>query len=325
MANYPKELTDLLQQYMTDGIMTEKERAVLLRKAETMDVDKDEFDLYIDAEVQKFDQKIDSAKRQAKGNTCPHCGGVVQMFENECPHCNGSINPQATKELNEIIENLEEALLKIKNSDEFSSTKAVAERYIRKAELYYGNNPKIIKLLSVIKEEIKAEEEINELNEITSFLEDALVDLKTAENYERSKANVEKYIHKAEVYYENNHKIQELLIKVKAEKKKAEDRYNREKKWRTIKSIFIFIGKAIKFTWNLMTNIIFWCFVAALVGVYFYFFDDEDIAYVIWAIDALILILSFMLYFVNKEDREKREHERELARINRGLTDKDKK
>ena len=67
MANYPKELVDFLQQYMTDGLITAQERVVLLRKAEAMGVDKEEFDLYIYAEVQKFHQKIDSAKRQAKG------------------------------------------------------------------------------------------------------------------------------------------------------------------------------------------------------------------------------------------------------------------
>ena len=45
MANYPKDLVDLLEQYLTDGVMTAKEREVLLRKAEAMNVDKDEFDL----------------------------------------------------------------------------------------------------------------------------------------------------------------------------------------------------------------------------------------------------------------------------------------
>lgn len=324
MANYPKELVDLLQQYMTDGVMTDKERAVLLRKAESLGVDKDEFDLFIDAEEQKFEQKIDAAKRQAKGKLCPFCYASVPMFTDKCPKCDRNITPEATKDLEEIINKLEDALVNFKDSQNIARSKAEAERYIRKAELYYENNPKIIKLLSAVKDEIKAVEKLNELNEITAYLEEALVNLKSADNYQRSKAEVERYIHMAEMRFENDPKMQELLVKVKKEKNNAENRYNREKKWRTIKSIFIFIGKAIKFTWNLMTNIIFWCFVAALVGVYFYFFDDEDIAYGIWSFDFLIFVFWLISNFDNKENREKREHEKEMARLKARIED-DKK
>ena len=157
MANYPKELTDLLEQYMTDGVMTEKERAVLLRKAEAMGVDKDEFDLYIDAEVQKFDQKIDSAKRQAKGKLCPFCEASIPMFTDKCPECGGNITPEVTKELNEIVEALEDAVVNFKstNNADLQRNKANVERYVRKAEMYYGNNKKIQVLIAEVKKEIE--------------------------------------------------------------------------------------------------------------------------------------------------------------------------
>ena len=157
MANYPKELTELLQQYMTDGVMTDKERAVLLRKAESLGVDKDEFDLYIDAEVQKFDQKIDAAKRQTKGKLCPFCEASVPMFTDKCPECGGNITPEVTKELNEIIENLEDAVVNFKstNNADLQRNKAKVERYVRKAEMYYGNNKKIQILIAEVRKEIE--------------------------------------------------------------------------------------------------------------------------------------------------------------------------
>lgn len=157
MANYPKELTDLLQQYMTDGIMTEKERAVLLRKAESLGVDKDEFDLFIDAEEQKFEQKIDAAKRQAKGKLCPFCEASVPMFTDKCPECGGNITPEVTKELNEIVEALEDAVVNFKstNNADLQRNKANVERYVRKAEMYYGNNKKIQILIAEVKKEIE--------------------------------------------------------------------------------------------------------------------------------------------------------------------------
>ena len=51
----PEELQALIDQYLTDGVLTEKERAVILKKGEGMGLDRDEIDLYLDAEVQKID------------------------------------------------------------------------------------------------------------------------------------------------------------------------------------------------------------------------------------------------------------------------------
>ena len=51
----PEELNALIQEYLTDGVLTDKERQVILRKAESMGLDRDEIDLYLDAQVQKID------------------------------------------------------------------------------------------------------------------------------------------------------------------------------------------------------------------------------------------------------------------------------
>ena len=155
MANYPKELVDLLEQYLTDGVMTAKEREVLLRKAEAMNVDKDEFDLYIDAEIQKIDQKTDAIKRQSKGKLCPFCEASIPILADKCPECGGNITPQATKELEEIIDKLEDALVNFKSGKDIEKSKAEVERYIRKANLYYDNNTKIKLLVREVENEIK--------------------------------------------------------------------------------------------------------------------------------------------------------------------------
>lgn len=181
MANYPKELTDLLEQYMTDGVMTEKERAVLLRKAESMGVDKEEFDLYIDAEEQKFDQKIDTAKRQAKGKLCPFCEASVPMFTDKCPECGGNITPEVTKELNEIVEALEDAVVNFKSTDnaDLQRNKANVERYVRKAEMYYGNNKKIQVLIAEVKKEIELVEKRVSANKRKDAIGDIIVKILT--------------------------------------------------------------------------------------------------------------------------------------------------
>ena len=150
----PEELNELIQQYLTDGVLTDKERQVILKKAEGMGLDRDEIDLYLDAEVQKIDQQTDAAVRKQKGKTCPYCGGSIPQLTEKCPHCGENVTAQASEELQEIFDNLEEALIDMKAGDDIDRSKATVERYARKAKMYYGNNPKIQKLLKEVETEM---------------------------------------------------------------------------------------------------------------------------------------------------------------------------
>lgn len=149
----------LIQEYLTDGVLTDKERQVILKKAEGMGLDRDEIDLYLDAQVQKIDIATDAAKRRQKGKTCPYCGGSIPQLTDKCPHCGETISAQASEELQEIFDNLEEALVDMKSGRDFSRSKATVERYARKARMYYGSNPKIQKLLAEVENEMGFTEE----------------------------------------------------------------------------------------------------------------------------------------------------------------------
>ncbi len=161
MANYPKELTDLVEEYLTDGIISRKRRQVLLKKTEKHGVDADEFDLYIDAQQQKADQQVDAASRKQRGKTCPFCGGVVPQLTDKCPHCGETITAEASTELQEIFDHLEDALVALKSQKDTAKSKAEVERYSRKAKMYYENNPKVQKLLKEIESEVQLAEERN--------------------------------------------------------------------------------------------------------------------------------------------------------------------
>lgn len=166
MANnlIPEELKALIQQYLTDGVLTDKERQVILNKAEKMGLDRDEIDLYLDAEVQKIDQQTDVAVRKQKGKTCPFCGGSVPQLTDKCPHCGENITPEASSELQEIFDNLEEALVDFKSGKDIAKSKATVERFMRKAKMYYGNNPKIQKLLAEVEMESAKAEKVAKAN-----------------------------------------------------------------------------------------------------------------------------------------------------------------
>ena len=164
MANQliPEELDQLIQEYLTDGVLTDKERAVILRKAEGMGLDRDEIDLYLDAQVQKIDQATDAVVRRQKGKQCPYCGGSVPLLTDKCPHCGENITAEASSELQEIFDNLEDALVNLKSGKDVHASKATVERFARKAKMYFGNNPRVQKLLDEIKEETERAEKNGE-------------------------------------------------------------------------------------------------------------------------------------------------------------------
>ena len=154
----PQELDDLIKEYLTDGIISAKERQVLLNKAQALGLNVDEVDLYIDAQQQKTDQAVAAAVNKRRGKTCPYCGSSIPELTDKCPNCGGNITPEASKELEEIIEHLESALVNFKSGEDVDKSKAEVERYARKARMYYGNNPKIQRLLDEVETEAEAAE-----------------------------------------------------------------------------------------------------------------------------------------------------------------------
>lgn len=160
----PEELEALIKEYLTDGALTDKERQVILKKAVAMGLDRDEIDLYLDAQVQKIDQATDTAVRRQKGKPCPHCGAYVSQMTDKCPSCGQYITPEATKELEEILDKLEDALVSMKSWKDFDKNKAIVERYERKARMYYSNHPKVKALLAEVEgEKLKAESQLKSM------------------------------------------------------------------------------------------------------------------------------------------------------------------
>jgi hypothetical protein len=107
----------------------------------------------------------------------------------KCPHrgCGKTITPQASEELEQILEALEKALVDFKSDmKQGAKNKAMVERYSRKARLYYEHNPKVHSLLEQIDEEVKRTEEAKQLKEKAAE-EAKRLKKKAAEEAERKK------------------------------------------------------------------------------------------------------------------------------------------
>ena len=88
---YSKQLEELIDAALADGVLTEKEKQILFKKAKADGIDLDEFEMVLDARVLKA-QQIQQPTHQAKekrGNiiTCPNCGAHVSALAGFCPEC----------------------------------------------------------------------------------------------------------------------------------------------------------------------------------------------------------------------------------------------
>lgn len=152
------EFYELLEICLTDGVITAKEREVLLNKAESVGMNRDEANLIIDAAQQKADNKAQTVVNKQRGKTCPFCGGAIPQLTDRCPHCGETISAEASEELLTLLDQLEDALIALKTGEDINKAKAEVEKYIRRANMYYENNPKVQQLLKEITIE-KAEAE----------------------------------------------------------------------------------------------------------------------------------------------------------------------
>ena len=125
---YDERIENLIELALIDGKLTEKEREVLLRKAVEQGIDKDEFEMVLDArlfEKNQLDssQTIDS-KTQPSTTTpppipteqktthlnqskCPSCGGNLPTYSTKCSDCGYEVNERNT---NNSIQKLFEML-----------------------------------------------------------------------------------------------------------------------------------------------------------------------------------------------------------------------
>ena len=88
------ELEKLLKITLTDGYLSDKERQVLKRKAESLGTSADEMDIIIDATL--FEQNKKNPPKKDK-NKCPACGETVQYFQQNCPSCGGELDKNRNK------------------------------------------------------------------------------------------------------------------------------------------------------------------------------------------------------------------------------------
>ena len=119
------EIENLINMALADGEVTEKERVIILRKAETLGLDRDEIEMILDGKITLYMKQLNSVhvsqavKSNKEGDIkkCPSCGAVALSFSTGCSDCGHEFrNIDSPDSVRNLIKQLEEAEAIARNS-----------------------------------------------------------------------------------------------------------------------------------------------------------------------------------------------------------------
>lgn len=127
---YSKELEELIDSVLADGVITDQERAVLRKRALACGEDPDEVMIIVDGRLAKMKKAASPAipATEKRGNIvkCPHCGAPIEAGAVKCKECgyvftNVKANSSAEKLANKL-----EVLVHASYEDESDRGEAMA-------------------------------------------------------------------------------------------------------------------------------------------------------------------------------------------------------
>ena len=117
---YNEKIDKLIEFALLDGVITDQERNILLRKAEENGIDLNEFEMVLDAKLYEKQQSIKQLKSENSNAEktdkfgdvmkCPACGSMIQSFHIKCIDCGHEFsNIEANTSIQKLFNLLDEA------------------------------------------------------------------------------------------------------------------------------------------------------------------------------------------------------------------------
>ena len=173
---FSERLENLIKAALQDGVLTDQEKASIIKRAQAEGEDVDEVDIYIQSLVQKRQQELAKEAQEAETarivaqkkerearmaseleeqkqrdtimRKCPVCGAIIPALSNVCPSCQHVINSSETDEkMMEMMSKITAASKKMYtfegefrfNKDEHKITKKEYDRLV----VEWNNKPNI--------------------------------------------------------------------------------------------------------------------------------------------------------------------------------------
>jgi hypothetical protein len=115
---YKQELENLMDMALIDGVLSEKEKQILFKKAETFGVDLDEFEMVLNAKLFEKQKNNNSENKHTASpisdklgdvKKCPACGAITQSFVTKCAECDNEFrNIKASVNITKFFDKLDD-------------------------------------------------------------------------------------------------------------------------------------------------------------------------------------------------------------------------
>lgn len=111
---YSEKINQLISAALADGMLTEKEKQVLLKNAQAEGIDLDEFEMVLSAKLIELNKPNATATQKSNKfgdlRKCPACGAIVNSFDGICKECGYAFeNLQANQASTKLFELLQKA------------------------------------------------------------------------------------------------------------------------------------------------------------------------------------------------------------------------
>jgi hypothetical protein len=105
------DLEKLIDLFLADGVITDKERSVILRKAAAMGIDADEVELILEGKLAQLRKQSSAPTVQKLGTVkkCPSCGAALGALAANCDECGHELsNIEASRVIQKLVAKFEE-------------------------------------------------------------------------------------------------------------------------------------------------------------------------------------------------------------------------
>jgi hypothetical protein len=200
---YNEQIEALISAALADGVLTEKEKQVLFKKAESMGIDLDEFEIVLDArlvelkkkeanESKQYELEMEKARAAQKSapksnkfgdvRKCPSCGAMIESFQTRCPDCGYEFkNVEAVHSAQKLFELLQGA--EMRKSEMISTHNREKNQRLENLSQKHNNTGTMAKIFAGNSIKANQDEEredlIRELNEEKGSIEKVAIEEKS--------------------------------------------------------------------------------------------------------------------------------------------------
>lgn len=196
---FSKELENLIQATLEDGVLEDYEKAALVKRAQAEGVDLTELEIYINSILQKRKRELEDKKKaqraeveqkrkDAMGEFCPHCHAPYVQGTTRCASCGFEYVKTANKSAQKLAEGIQN--IRKKDRDEQEKERA---SFIRNFPIPTNRDDLLDFIISM----------------------DARVQSSDGDECDAYKAKLGEAVGKARVYFANDPQFASLLDKYK--------------------------------------------------------------------------------------------------------------